>query len=272
MSTLRELQGQMLAALLGGSTEPMAPVVLEEGLTAPARLTIYRHHILATLTDVLAATFPVVRRLVDGRFFGYAADQYIRRHPPASPCLFEYGGTFADFLAIFPACRSLAYLPDVARLEWAINVAEHAADVASLDPRLLAGLGPADTPGLRFAFDPSLTLLRSPWPIDDIWRANQPAAADASVDAATGSASLQVRRLDDEVVFCRLGADRWAFRHALVAGRTLEEAAAVALDLEPGLDLAAELEALLNERVLTAVTASPSAERTSHRRDDRAGG
>ena len=44
---------------------------------------------------------PVVCRLVDRRFFAYAADPYIRAHPPAGPCLFEYGATFPDFLAAF---------------------------------------------------------------------------------------------------------------------------------------------------------------------------
>ena len=247
----------MLAALLDGAPEPVAAAVLEDGRTAEVRLGIYRHHILATLTDVLKATYPVVCRLVDERFFGYAADRYIRQHPPASPCLFEYGDTFAEFLAAFPPCRDLSYLPDVARLEWAMNVAEHAADVAPLDARALSGLDPADTPGLRFAFDPSLTLLRSPAPIDDIWRANQP-AADVSVDLATGGACLEVRRVGDDVVFRRLGAVRWAFRHALAAGRTLAEAATVALDLKSGLDLAGELLALLDERVLTAVAVTRS--------------
>jgi hypothetical protein len=253
----------MLTALLGGVTEPVAAAVLAEGRTVDARLAIYRHHILATLTDVLTSTYPVVCRLVDERFFGYAADQYIRQHPPASPCLFEYGGTFADFLATFPPCRSLAYLPDVARLEWAMNVAEHAADMAPLDPQALTGLDRADVPGLTFTVDPSLTLLRSSWPIDDIWRANQAAVADTRIDLATGSVCLQVRRLDADIVCSRLGAGRWAFRHALMGGRTLLAAAAVALDVEPGLDLVGELGALLSERLLTAVAASLSAERTA---------
>jgi hypothetical protein len=48
-----------------------------------------------------------------------------------------------------------------------------------------------------------------------------------------------------------------------MGGRTLLAAAAVALDVEPGLDLVGELGALLSERLLTAVAASLSAERTA---------
>ncbi len=91
MSTLREVQADLRAALLGGPAGPAAAVVLEEGLAAEARLAIYRHHVFATLTDVLKASYPVVCRLVDERFFAYAADQYIRHHPPTGPCIFKYG-------------------------------------------------------------------------------------------------------------------------------------------------------------------------------------
>jgi hypothetical protein len=247
---LRELQAAFREALLGGHQESAAAAVLDDGLVAEARLAIYRHHVLATLTDVLKATYPVVCRLVDERFFGYAADRYVREHPPASPCLFEFGETFADFLATFPSCRELVYLPDVARLEWAMNVAAHADDVLPLDRRTLHGLDPAVTPRLTFAFDPSLTLLESPWPIDRIWRANQLDAVDASVDLAAGGIRLEVRRVGDDVVFRPLEAATWSLRRALVQKRTLEEAAAAALALDGKFDLAEALRALVDEAVL----------------------
>jgi hypothetical protein len=264
MSTLRELQADLRGALLGGPAGPAAAVLLEEGLAAEARLAIYRHHVFATLTEVLKATYPVVCRLVDERFFAYAADQYIRHHPPTGPCLFEYGEGVADFLATFPPCRHLAYLPDVARLEWAMNVAEHAADVVSLDGRALQSLEPADIPHVRVTFDPSLTLLESPWPIDRIWRANQPDAGDARVDLAVGGARLEVRRAGHEVGFRSLIPAEWALRSALAAGRTLETAATLALAREPSFDLAGALHALFADGVLTAFTlVSPSKEITA---------
>ncbi len=257
VSTLRELQADLGGALLGGPAGAAAAVVLEHGLGAEARLAIYRHHVFATLTDVLKATYPVVCRLVDARFFAYAADQYIRRRPPTGPCLFEYGEGFGDFLATFPPCRDLPYLRDVARLEWAMNVAEHADDVVPLDDRGLRSVETADTPRLRFAFDPSLTLLESSWPIDRIWRANQPEVADSTVDLAAGGVALEVRRAGDDVVFRSLEPAPWAFRSALIAGRALETAAAAALGLDPGFDLAEAFRALLADGVLAAFVLSP---------------
>ena len=56
-----------------------------------------------------------------GAFFGEAARQYIVGHPSLSGDLNDYGGEFAQFLAAYPHAADLPYLPDVARLEWAIN-------------------------------------------------------------------------------------------------------------------------------------------------------
>ena len=263
MPALRELQAHMRTALLGGGDAPAAAAVLGEGLDTAARLAIYRHHVFTTLTDVLKATYPVVCRLVDARFFGWASDQYIREHPPAGPCLAEYGATFADFLTAFPPCRHLVYLPDVARLEWAMSRAESAADAVPLDARTLASVDPADTPRLRFTLDPSYALLESSWPVDRIWRANQAAGQpdadpDATVDLAAGGARLEIRRAADDVVLRALDPATFAFRRALAAGDTLEEAAAAALRLGTAFDLGRDLCALLDEGTLTSFTLSPT--------------
>src|SRR5215510_15471186 len=125
MPSLRDVQARFAEGLLGDDGA-IADLVAGDGLDPRARLAVYRHHVLTTLTAALEAAFPVVCRLVDPRFFAYAADAFVRQHPPAGPCLDEYGGAFADFLAAFEACTHLSWLPDVARLEWAIHRASHA--------------------------------------------------------------------------------------------------------------------------------------------------
>src|SRR5205807_5231062 len=105
-----------------------------------ARLRIYRNHAFATLGAVLEGTFPVVCRLVDKRFFAYAAHEYLREHPPHSRCLVEYGAGFADFLAGFGPCRRLPYLADVARFEWALNIAATVREATPLQAEILAAI------------------------------------------------------------------------------------------------------------------------------------
>ena len=123
MSMLLELQMRLRRAVLGGDTADIVDAILGDGLDPAARLGIYRNHAFATLGDALRGTFPVVCRLVDRRFFAYAPHEYLRQHPPHSRCLVEYGADFADFLARFTPCEQLPYLADIARFEWALNIA-----------------------------------------------------------------------------------------------------------------------------------------------------
>jgi len=251
MSSLRELQAGFRAALLADDERGVAPDVVDDGLSASARLAVYRHHVFTTLTAALEATYPVVCRLVDRRFFGWVADQYVRVRPPAGPCLFEYGADFPEFVAAFPACAHLPWLADVARLEWAMNAALHAPDAPTLEPEALRALDPPALARLTLRLDPSVTLLASRWPVDAIWRANQAGAnLTVTVDLDAGGASLEVRRVDDDVVLRALPPATFALRAALAAGRTLEDAVEQALDTDPAFDLAGEIRALLDERLL----------------------
>src|SRR5712691_2486272 len=122
-SRLLELQIQLCQAELGDDTAEIVADIRGDELDPAARVGIYRNHVFATLGVSLQCTFPVVCRLVDERFFAYAAHEYLREHPPRSRCLVEYGADFADFLADLEPCQSLPYLADVARFEWALNIA-----------------------------------------------------------------------------------------------------------------------------------------------------
>src|SRR3989442_2002920 len=192
MSSLRELQTRFRAAMLAGDERGVAPDVVDDGVKASARLAVYRHHALTSLTAALEATFPVVCRLVDRRFFGWLADSYVRAHPPAGPCLFEYGADLPEFIAAFPACAPLPWLADVARLEWAMNVALHAAAAVPLEPEALRTLPPAALPPLTLRLDPSVTLPASRWPGDAMWDPNPAAVHPApTVDLDAGGPRLR---------------------------------------------------------------------------------
>ena len=253
---LGELQAAIRAALLGGDAPAAAGAIAPDGIAPEARLDIYRHHVRTTLTAALEATFPAVVQLVDRRFFAYAADAYIRAEPPAGPCLGEYGRTFPAFLASFPPCRHLAYLPDVARLEWAMSTALHAEDREPLEPAALARVAPDDLPRLVFALDPSAAWIESAWPVDRIWRAARDEAGADVVDVSAGGARLEIRRIDGEVALRALPPADHALRAALAAGATLERAAEAALASDPGFDLAAALGDLLHERILVGCAVS----------------
>jgi hypothetical protein len=267
MLTLPELQTGFAEAILREDAGGVAAAVLGDGIAPAARMKVYWNHVFSSLTEALEATFPVVCRLVDRRFFGFAADRYIRAHPPSGPCLFEYGATFPDFLATFPPCADYPYLADVARLEWAMNVALHAEEATPISPAALAVVPSEEVGRLVFQMDPAASWLASPWPVDAIWRANQPGAdPDATVDLGAGAVRLEVRRQNDLVTMRPLAPVDHAFRSRLGRGETLEAVAAVVMAQDAAVDLSATLRSVLDEGLITSVGLashpSPDAEST----------
>jgi hypothetical protein len=242
MLPLRDLQGAMAASVLQSADAPLAPIVRADGIAFDGRLQVYRNNTFGSLTAALKDSFPVVCQLVDERFFGYAAQEYIRANPPHAPRLAEYGGDFAEFLDGFEPVRHLAYLPDVARLEWAVNAAYHAADAPTLDPARIAAVPQARYPLLTFVAHPSVRLFASEFPVDRIWQAHQPGGdLDTKIDLTSGGCRLLIDRHDQDIRFLTLDAAGFALAEALCAGNALQEAYEKAAAIDGAFDLIAAL-------------------------------
>mgnify|MGYP001767504728 CR=1 FL=1 len=260
MLPLHELQSRFAAVATGKSsaeeafagTDPM----VDDAPGTVARLAIHAHHFRLTLIDVIAATYPVVQRLVGEAFFTAAARRYVVAQPPRGPCLFEYGDGFPAFLARLPEARSLGYLPDLARLEWAINRAHHADDVPPLDAAAAEAQIEAPSCDLFIGFDPSCRLVQSAWPIDCIWQAHQQGDdAIAPVDLEAGGVNLFVHRQANEVGWLNLDAAAFAFIGSLLADGRLGKAHALAGALAPSFNAPVLLASLFEAGVVTSVTA-----------------
>lgn len=213
-----------------------------EGRRAGKRFDVYRNNVVASLTDALETAFPVVRKLVGVKNFRVLAAAYLRGHPPRTPLLMFYGETMPAFLETFAPVRSLGYLADVARLEQALREAYHAADVESADPACLAALSPEDLMAARLRLDPALRVIRSPWPVQAIWRYNS--EPDAPKPAPGAEDVIVLRRVHDpEPIVLPPGAA--AFLAALSRGVPLGKAHDDATDEATEFDLAAVLRLLL---------------------------
>jgi hypothetical protein len=251
VSTLLELQMQLRRAVLGADTAEIVAAIRGDGLDPAARVGIYRNHAFVTLCASLQGTFPVVCRLVDKRFFAYAAHEYLREHPPHSRCLIEYGADFPDFLADFEPCKALPYLADVARFEWALNIAARVREAAPLQPQALAAVTADEAACVVLRLQPSLSYFTSPWPIDAIWQANQESEVPL-VDLPSAGARLEVRRVGDSVGWLRLDPATFAFRTALADGLVLAAAMAAATLQDPAFDLAAAVQNIFAEGLAVA--------------------
>ncbi|TCG06892.1 DUF2063 domain-containing protein [Paraburkholderia steynii] len=225
MPSLRELQLDFAAAIIDQDASRMSDHVLTGGAAAGERLNVYFNNTYHNLREALRGVFPVVERLVGERFFAYAADQYIGEHPSTTGDVHRFGATFATFLAGFAPAASLPYLPDTARLEWAMHEVFHAADHAPLAIDRLARVVQAGCTTLRFTLNPACRLLASPFPVSRIWYINQPSATDSDyVDADSGGDFLLIRRRNFVVEARPIGPAVFAMLQSLCAGASVDEA------------------------------------------------
>jgi hypothetical protein len=236
MTALRDLQAAFAAHLAGHDEDGLVEAVVGDSIPAEARLRVHRHHVRHSLASALAATFPTVEALVGADFFRGMAGAFVERHLPAQPVLAEYGQGFPRFVAGWEPARSLPYLADVARLDWALNLAWHATDEGRLAAADLAAEPAERLPLLRLVLSPGTSLLGSPYPVDRIWTASQPGAAAGEV-TLDGGIDLLVLRQADDAAFLRLSRGEAAFLAAVEQGATLETAAGQATGTAPDFDL-----------------------------------
>jgi hypothetical protein len=237
--TLLEVQRALRRSLVERDGGEAAAYILPDGLAPGAGLDVYRNTSISALTTALRLSYPAVHRLVGAEFFEGVARIFTETEPPRSACLDEYGAVFPKFLAQFPPAASLAYLPGVARLEWAVSRALHAPDADALDLSRLSMVDAADQGRIVFSPHPSLGLVCADYPVDAIWRAilAQDDAAMAAIDLGSGPVWLLVQRLETGVDVSRISEEEWRFATQLCSGRPLQ----AALDAAPGLAAAAGL-------------------------------
>lgn len=222
-------QAHFAAALLAPD-RPCPPGLTTWNGSDPARrLAVYRNNVLSSLIDALADAFPVTQELVGVDFFRAMAARFVRRYPPRSCVLAHYGAELPAFVDAFEPARSVPYLGDVARLEYARVQAYHAADAEIVTGeavrRTLAETARVDE--LRALCHPSVSVLASAHAVVSIWGAHQGDGDMGAVDADAPETALVVR-LHQDVLVLRLPPGAEAFIAALQRGELLGAAAAQA--------------------------------------------
>lgn len=244
-TTLDERQRAFAAALLDPA-RPLPPGLLgPQGRIGERRFAVYRNNVVAGLIETLKAAFPVVHRLVGDAFFSAMARAYAVHHLPGTPVMHAYGATFPDFIAAFDAASDLAYLPDVACLEFAWIESYHSADAPPIAPHRLWD-GTTDPSRASLVLHPSARAIRSRFPIVTIWRMNVGTEEPGTICMTDqGEDALIVRPVAD-VEVRTLPAGAAVFIQALKNGTSLADAADLALGDSPDFDLACAIEGLVH--------------------------
>lgn len=253
MSTLLDIQDAFRIGVLGDDDGPARGFIVEDEISADRRVGIYRNNTLISLSKSLAACYPVVERLVGERFFDHAARIFVKIHPPTQPQLLAYGNGFGAFLDDFEPARSVPYVGDVARLEWARNEALFADEAPVVSIASLQAIPIERYGDLRFRLHPSARIVSSRWPVQAIWQANQLDDVPP-VDIEHGGETVLILRPGAQIESQLLSIGERAMFLAIDARNTLEQAAMIAVDEDCDFDLQEALVGHLQRGTFTSVS------------------
>ena len=241
------------SALLDPERAAPAVVIGPNGKAAGKRYNVYRNNVTVSLIDALAGIYPSVQRITGVDFFRAMARFHVRATPPTSPLLLEYGREFPAFIEAYEFALGMPWLADVARIERAWLDAYHAADAAPLSAQVLAAIPPERLPGAALAVHPATRIVRSHFSAVTIFAANRGEYAIGHIDAGKPEDAL-ITRPDADVVVRHLPEGGAAFLAALVSGQSLGEAAASALRISSGFDIAASIAGMIEAGAFTTIS------------------
>ena len=172
-SALAHEQSTLLQALAGQTNNAYNPRGLQ----------VYQANRAVLAERTLASTYPVICQLIGATSFEPLARHFWQQHPPRRGDMGQWGAQLPEFLAGAPQLADEPFLPDVARIEWALHQAASAQD-AALDAASFALLaGADDAPPVSLALSSGVFMLTSAYPVVSIINAHlqgQPTLDDAA--------------------------------------------------------------------------------------------
>jgi hypothetical protein len=249
---LADVQAAVTRAVLTGDGDS-APASLIGGIDVRARLDIHLRHYQASLQTVLLDKFPATAWLLGSEIVAQAALDYLRRFPPQTPCMAEYGAEFPTFISQSKRALDLPYVGAFASLEWALGNASIATDLTPLPWSEVANAGSKGLLDARLELQPGLGYLRAAYGVDALMRLYLNDHEPDSFELPAGDTAIEVHGSRGELRMTRLDPGSFVFRDALCRGESISDAAGRALDAARGFDAGNALRELLAAELAIAI-------------------
>jgi hypothetical protein len=220
------LLGETQAAFLGDLTGRRTRSGFERAMafrrpprgSVEDRWHVYAHGYRARIAEVFSLEYAAVRRILGAEAFAALVERYLDVFRPRSFDLGRAGERLPTFLEFDRLTLELPFLPDLARLERRLSAAFTAADGEPARWEDLRRLSPGELLEIGFGLMPGVSVLRSPWPLDELWACRFEEDAAVSVPLAGPPARVLVFRVDGRVRVERVGDDEAAIVEAASCG------------------------------------------------------
>ncbi len=228
--------------------------IVSDHFTDKQRIQIYRNNFVISLSEVLAATYPLTEMLVGEECFQQMARQHVLSYPSISGDVSGYGEHFEQTIKVFPAVIEAApYLCEVALYEWQKDSLVRFKPQVHTDQRPLSCL--ADVPqeqqgALVFHLKSSVTLVNSSYTIIALEHAIYQQQFDG-LDINQAEFGVLIRAENSQVESHSLGEESHQLLTELQSGQTLSAInplllqhlnTVMALNVISGFSINAELE------------------------------
>jgi uncharacterized protein (UPF0276 family) len=187
------------------------------------RLTIYAGGYTARTQEALSEVYEAVHHVLGDEKFAALSREFALRFPPVDYNLSYAGRELPVFLESAPISQDFPFLADLAKLEWLIWEAFNAFDEKSLTPADIAGVPLEDWDRAQLVFQPSVHLLRSAWPVLDIWRRRKEAPDEARKNLPNGPQLVLVGRRGEQARCELLDENQFRLIEGLLEGKSLGE-------------------------------------------------
>ena len=254
---LRELQQAFVAGIYGDEAAITARLAPTPRLDGAQQLDVYRASIFGGLQKALDEVYPVCRQLVGEKFFNHMGWRYIALTPSQHFDLTRYGEELAAFIESEVPTEEVPCLADMARLEWACHRAHYRGEAdAALPGQTGANMAVAT---LQFRLAPHVSLVRSPWPLGELWAAHQPGCHQRLEDIVFDDSErcFIVWREDDVLAIDTVDEPLQVLLRACETGTSAVQLAACLEAAGHGASFAAALGLALSRDWLRAETAPP---------------
>jgi hypothetical protein len=254
VSTLAHQQQLLLDALLAWPAQnAIKNIAIEIDDTGARGLKAYQANGHALAHSALQAAYPVVAQLMGDESFADLARALWHAQPPTRGDIAQWGGGLPGFLESSAQLQDEPYLPDVARVEWALHRCAGALD-AEPDLATFGLLTTHEPAQVQMRLAPGCAVVRSAWPAASIVGAH----LEGSPSLQEAGAQLRRGEAQDAVVWraglrprVRLALDgEHDALQALLQGKSLADV----LDTAPALDFGLWLPLAVQSGLVLGVT------------------
>lgn len=193
------------------------------GVPGGERMAVYAGAYLARMAEALKETFEAVARFAGEAAFIDLCEGYVEAYPSGEYNLSEIGHSFAAYAAKTSYAAKLPFIKDLASLEWAVSRAFHAPGREPARMERFAGWDDEHWSRARIRVQEGCSLLRSAWPVADLWNARKMPEGRIDVAIEGRPQTVFVYRAGLDVRVRVVSAAEAAFLERVAAGDSLGE-------------------------------------------------